>query len=178
MKNSKTPKIVVGVGLAAVYAAALAAFMPRDGHDNAVAQNASPTVSTQVVPELAPPAPIVPASADASTSVAEQSAVTSAAAVPAASVVAKTSSVPPPSRESATKSQGELQQMASVVTASPTYEVEVEKPIPASEGNSAGQGTLITAEVESQTVAAPGGTIDVTTNSAEAEPAASVSSQE
>ena len=40
MNNSKTPKIVVGVGLAAVYATIAAFVIPRGTQDNVVAQAA------------------------------------------------------------------------------------------------------------------------------------------
>ena len=39
MKTSKTPKIVIGIGLVAVYAAILSGFLLRDGRLDAVAQN-------------------------------------------------------------------------------------------------------------------------------------------
>jgi hypothetical protein len=179
MKNSKTPKIVVGVGLAAVYAAALAAFMPRDAHDNVVAQGASAAISTQGAPDVAASPVIVPESADALPSAGELSAPTTAAATPVASIPVKTSNVPPTSRESAAKSQGEERQVAGVTTASRTYEIEVEEPIPASEGNSAGEGALIAAEGNTQTAAAASdGAIDVTTNSEAVEPTVALSSQQ
>src|SRR5690349_2926033 len=61
--NSKTPKIVVGVGLAAIYGTILAFNIPRGGNDN-VAQNAPAAPVAQSEADLAPP-PSPPAPADA-----------------------------------------------------------------------------------------------------------------
>lgn len=70
MNNSKTPKIVVGVGLVAVYATALAMFTLRGAHDSVVAQSLPAAVPTPVAADAAPapeasspaatPAPIAP----------------------------------------------------------------------------------------------------------------------
>ena len=73
MKNSNTPKIVVGVALAAIYATALAALLPRGGHDNAVADNASVVPAAQVAPEPAAPESIAAVSSDASSSAGDPS---------------------------------------------------------------------------------------------------------
>jgi hypothetical protein len=180
MKNSKTPKIVVGVALAAVYATVLAAFMPRGANDNVVAENASAVTSTQIALEPAASTAIVPASADALTSVAEQPAATTAATTSVADIPAKTrNAAAPPSRESQAKSQGTEQPMASVPIASSNNEVEVEEPIQASEGNSAGRGSLITPESTSpMAAAAVDGNVEVTTNGAADEPTGSASTQE
>jgi hypothetical protein len=179
MNNSKTPKIVVGVGLAAVYATVMAAFMPRGADDNVVAQNASVAVPTQVAPELVPPAVIDPVSANTSASVAEQSAATTTAATPVASIPAKNVNAPPPSRESEGKSQVTEQPVARVATVSSPNAVEIAEPIPSSEGNSAGRSSLITPEVTSQVAAAaPDVTSEVTTTSAVVESTGSVSTEE
>ena len=177
MKNSKTPKIVVGVGLAAIYAAAMAAFIPRDGHNNVAAQNTSAAPAAQVAPELAPP-PAIP-SADTSTIAAEQSAVTAAAAAPVASVTAKTLEAPPARREVEAKSQVKEQPVASVASASPKSEGGFEEPSTAIKGNSAGDNTVITEDVKAQTAAvAADATSAVITDSPAVELARSESTQE
>lgn len=80
MNNSKTPKIVVGVGLAAVYAT-IAAFLMRDGNDNVVAQNAT-APAAEIASEPALPAAVVPAPPEETASVAEQPAAPVVAATP------------------------------------------------------------------------------------------------
>jgi hypothetical protein len=185
MNNSKTPKIVVGVALAAIYATALAAFMPRGTDDIVAAENSSAVVPTQFAPEPAPLPDIVPPSADTLTSGAEQSAGATAAVVPVPSVTAKPADVSPSRRDSEARSQGEVrsqgreQSVVSVAPAAPANEREVEKPAPASQEDSADQDSETTADVKSQTAdVAPDGNIDAPANSGDGEQTGSVSSQE
>lgn len=56
MNNSKTPKIVVGVGLVAVYAAGLTFLTLRETNDSAVAQSLPAAESAQMVAAPAEPA--------------------------------------------------------------------------------------------------------------------------
>jgi hypothetical protein len=178
MNNSKTPKIVVGVGLAAIYATALAAFMPRGTDDIVAAENSTAVVPTQFAPEPAPLPAIVPASADTLTSVAEQSAGTAAAVVPVASVTAKAADASSSRRDSEVRSQGKEQSVVSVATAAPTNEREVQNPTSASEDNSVDQDSEITADVKSMAAAVPDGNIDATANNGAVEQTGPVSSQE
>jgi hypothetical protein len=80
MKNSKTPKIVVGTVLVAVYATALGALTLRDDHES-VAAHPLPSVASAPHP-INPPSSVlaVPDSADI---LAPQAAVTPATSVPA-----------------------------------------------------------------------------------------------
>jgi hypothetical protein len=179
MNNSKTPKIVVGVALAAIYATALAAFMPRGTDDIVAAENSSAVVPTRFAPEPAPLPDIVPPSADTLASGAEQSAGTTAAVVPMASATAKTAEASSSRRDSEVRSQAKEQSVAGMATAAPTNEREVEKPTPASEDNSAERDSEITADVKSQTPdGVPDGNADVTANSGAVEQTGSVSSEE
>jgi hypothetical protein len=179
MNNSKTPKIVVGVGLAAIYATALAAFMPRGTDDIVAAENTSAVVPTQYAPEPAPLPAIVPASADTLTTVAEQSAGTATAIAPVASTPAKAADASPSRRDSEVRSQGKDQSVVSMATAAPTNEREVEKPTPASEDDSADQDSETTVDIKSQTAdVVPDGNIDATANSGPVEQTGSVSSEE
>jgi hypothetical protein len=98
MNDSKAPKIVIGVGLAAIYAAGVFIFMPRGTHATAVAQNAPDVTTAQTAAEFIPPPAIDPAPADALTSVAEvpvaataptEQVVTTAARAKAKTIVSK-----------------------------------------------------------------------------------------
>ncbi|MEO6079133.1 MAG: BON domain-containing protein [Steroidobacteraceae bacterium] len=188
MNNSKTPKIVVGVGLAAIYATGLAIFTLPRTHDNVVAQNASDAPTAQIAAASVPAPAIVPESSATPTSVVEQPAATNVVAASVASSAAKT---PAASRT----------QVASVATVTSTENREVENSNRTNEGSPAGNepansaGDLpsspqaqsvssvndsqITAEVKSQIAAvAPAGAIDVTSKDGVVELTGSVPSQE
>src|SRR5689334_8538251 len=98
--NSKTPKIVVGVGLAAIYGTILAFNIPRGGHDN-VAQNVPVAPVAQSDAELAPPPSLPPPvdaapPADATPSVAQQPAAPAVAPPPVAKAAPKAAERPAP----------------------------------------------------------------------------------
>jgi hypothetical protein len=65
MNNSKTPKIVVGVGLVAVYATVLSILTLRGPHDSAVVESVPSAASAQMVAAPASPPVAIPESADA-----------------------------------------------------------------------------------------------------------------
>jgi hypothetical protein len=94
MNNSKTPKIVVGAGLAAVYTA-VAFFALRGTHDNAVAQSLPAPVPAPIAggpassPLAVPPSADTLASADARTPESIPAAATPAASAPQAINAAK-----------------------------------------------------------------------------------------
>jgi hypothetical protein len=80
MNESKTPKIVVGVALAALYATGFAYVAVRGTHDSVAAPNAPIAAEPAVSPA------IIPASTDALVSASEQSVPPVAAAAPVATV--------------------------------------------------------------------------------------------
>lgn len=130
MNNSKAPKIVVGVGLAAIYATGLAFLMQRGGHATVVARNAPdvPTVEAATEP-VAPPA-IASAFADASTSVAEAPAAVTA----------------PPEPAVTTAARGKEKTIASRPAAPPALMSNVGKSAPASLDTSTGNGPAASAD--------------------------------
>jgi len=177
MNNSKTPKIVVGVGLAAVYATIAAFLIPRGEHDNIVAQNATTAPAAEVASEPALPPPLV--SEDASTTANEQPAPAVAAPAPVAAapvaVAASKASAAPAARKAETKPQlseqpvarqepiAEERPIASVATTPPAAEREVEEPSLASAGSADVDESEATEEVTSQVATA---TSDGTTDTA------------
>jgi hypothetical protein len=197
MNNSKTPKIVVGVGLAAIYATGLAVFTLRGMHNDVV-------VSTSAAPpalaaEPAPPA-IEPAPAATPASVTEQTAGAPTAAAPAPSTAGNATASPLPRAESQANLAGKEQPVPRVATA-PAEESAAEESAPANDVASAdneaadsagdapssvqagsaptGNDSQITADVKSQMAAVVlDGTIDVTTKDGVVELAGSVPSQE
>ena len=86
MNNSKTPKIVIGVSLVALYAIGFTVFALRGKHDNVVAQGAPSGVSAPMAadPALAPLG--LPESAEASAATSPQDAVSVPVAPEAADV--------------------------------------------------------------------------------------------
>jgi osmotically-inducible protein OsmY len=201
MNNSKTPKIVVGVGLAAVYASGLAYFILRGAHDNVIAQSA-PTVSTpQIAADAVSPTGIAPASADLSTSAVEQPAAMVAAAAPVVAAAQKAQEPAATRGGSDVRSRSKEQALASVKTAPPAETTELAKASPTNEGASvvgepanaagdsssstqatstpSGNDSQITADVKSEIAAvAPAGAIDVTTRDGVVELSGSVPSEE
>lgn len=168
MNNSKTPKIVVGVGLAAIYATGAAFLMPHGASDNVVSQSASMAPPAEIVSESAPPPAIAPAPADVMAS-AEQSSAASAAATsaaPTAPVVAVAKTEQPAPRTVEAKPQVseqpiakqepvqepvvEERPIASVATVPPAAEREVEDPSLASSGSADLEDREPTAEVASE----------------------------
>lgn len=155
MKNSNTPKIVVAIGLAAIYATALAAaLLPHGAKESAVVQSPPVANSGQSViePEAAPV--IVPEAAD-----------TLAVTKP---------EVQSPRRESQTSSRGTEQIVANVAASSRN---ESEIGMASAARNNVGTADVIVAEATSQLAAdVPDGNADVTTPEGEAEQAALESS--
>jgi hypothetical protein len=145
--NSKTPKIVVGVGLAAIYGTILAFNIPRGGNDN-VAQNAPVAPVAQNQTELAPPPSLPPpvdaaAPAEASPSVAQEPAAPAAATPSVAKAAPKVVERPAPRSKPAEVAPTAEQPLANVAPASPAPEtaapatVEEPAPAPATADNSA-----------------------------------------
>jgi hypothetical protein len=64
MNNSNTPKIVIGVGLVALYAVGFTVFALRGKHDNVVAQNPPAAVSEQAAVDAPSPSTAIPESAN------------------------------------------------------------------------------------------------------------------
>jgi hypothetical protein len=161
MNNSKTPKIVIGVGLAAVYAAGLGYFTLRGAHDNVIAQTS--TVSTaQIATNGVPPTDSVPASADSSTSAAEQ---------PAATTVA-------PAEKADVEKSRQSNEDTSAVSEPANSAGDAPSSLQAASAPS-GNDSQITADVKSEIAAvAPAGTIDVTTKDGVVELTGSVPSEE
>jgi hyperosmotically inducible periplasmic protein len=207
MNNSKTPKIVVGVGLIAAYTA-LTFYMLRDKPDS----NLSQDTMAQATDAFVPPPAIPPASTDISTSEAGQAAAETGAPVEAPVAVARTTvnSVAAPTPQTqrvAAKAQGQEPAIArerpiASVSADPTpAAAEVEKssltsevaslgdepaspagetaPSVQAEAASSGNDSQITAEVKTQIAAvAPASTIEVTTTDGVVELSGSVPSHE
>lgn len=168
MNESKTPKILVGAGLVAVYAS-VAFYLLRDTPDSNIAQLATtaPTVPMAAVP--VPPPAMDPAFTDASTSVVEQPAVVTEAPAPATRATADVVEAPAPKPEPVqAKAQGGEQPVAGKQEAA-------SEPITASAGND----SQITADVKTQIAAAsPASSIEVTTTDGVVELSGSVPSQE
>lgn len=196
MNNSKTPKIVVAVGLAAVYASGMAYLVLSDKPQAAVAHNAAVTApGAQMAaehtptPAIAPTPAVAEAATEASTSVAEQQAATTTAVDPVASVASRTQrneqmvvreqaarqpAVAPPMGEESPEARDPV--MASNEPARVSEEA-----LPAEQVESAvpGNDSQITDEVKTQIAAVvPAGTIDVTTRDGVVELAGSVPSEE
>jgi hypothetical protein len=197
MKNSKTPKVVVAVGLVAVYATGLTILTLRDKGDTVVAQQAASVPAAQIAAAPAAPSEIVPPPTEATTTVADQPAVPAVAAAasvpaqtpaPVARVAAKTDAAPLSRSEPVVaRPATEEQKVASVAAASAPEPGEVAPSTETSEGTSpasepathAGDDSQITADVKSKIAAvAPEGTIDVTTKDGVVELAGSVPSQD
>ena len=180
MNNSKTPKVVVGVALAAIYAAGLGVLAVRSAHQKAVAQQAPAAPTTQVASDSAPPPAVDPAPA-ATTSVPEQPAAPPVAAAP-----------PPPVASRAPAPKAQVAKTAVESVSPPTVNVSADSSTarePASSGEApataqtaavpSGSDNQITAEVKSQVAAAvPAATVDVTTRDGVVELKGSVPSQE
>jgi hypothetical protein len=197
MKNSKTPKIVVAVGLVAVYATGLTILTLRDSSNAVVAQQTSSVPAAQIAAAPVVPPEIVPAPGEEATSVTEQAAALNAASAPAvpapapaavASLAPKPVAAPPPPRESIeTRPAVEEQKVANAPAAAATEPSAVEPStgitadaVPTNEpATHTGDDSQITADVKSKIAAvAPEGTIDVTTRDGVVELAGSVPSQD
>jgi hypothetical protein len=175
MNNSKTPKIVVGIGLAAIYATAVAALVPRGGHDGD-AQNASAARHTQTAPEPALSSAISTASAHLSMSGAAQPAIPVAPSAPIASTTAK-ADVLPGRQDSEVGSQSRVQPDVGARMASPANNVEVQGSASASEGSGiAHDSGANSPEVSEQSAAVVSeGAVDATTSGSAPESDASAS---
>lgn len=152
MNESRTPKIVVGVALAALYATGLAYVTVRGTQDKVVAQ-------TPIAAEPILPPAVGSTSADALASVAEQPAVVAAAAasIPGAAV----SKTPAASSTRGASAEAPLRDhvpmIAGVATVSRTEEIDFGESNPTSEGadarntpaNSAADTQSVQAESES-----------------------------
>jgi hypothetical protein len=88
MNNSKTPKIVIGVGLVAVYATGMAVFALRGKHDNVIAQSPPAAVSAPMA--AAPAAPPLVSQESANTSAFPEASAPAAMPAPIAPAVANT----------------------------------------------------------------------------------------
>jgi hypothetical protein len=207
MNNSKTPKIVVGLGLVAAYSG-LAFYLLRDAPDSNVAPSATTMPAAQMADASFPPPAIAPSSTDVLASVAEQPAVVTEAPSPVVRVTASSVAAPTPRAEPVEpKGQDQEQAIAreqptaSMSTDSATEIAEVEDsssgseiasagddfarpagdaPLPAqSEVASSGNDSQITADVRTQIAAvAPASTIDVATTDGVVELSGSVPSHE
>jgi hyperosmotically inducible periplasmic protein len=187
MNNSKTPKIVVGVGLAAIYAAGFAYFALHGAQDNVIAPSASTASSAQVATPAVPPTDIVP-SADLPTNVVEQPV---AAAAPESLASAATVASAKPRVEFDARSRNKEQALGTLATAQPAETAEPQKSNSSSEGSSevvqasappsapSGNDSQITADVKSKIAeVAPAVAIDVTTKDGVVELTGSVPSEE
>jgi len=139
MNNSKTPKIVVGVGLAAIYAAGAGYFRLRGAQDSVPAQTVATAPSTQnaeptQIAEPVPPPAIVPDFTDTPTSAAEQPAAATVAAPPVARLPVNAAAArPSPVKAMEPESRSNDQTLTSVA-ASPAAEPVIEESNPGSEG--------------------------------------------
>jgi hypothetical protein len=163
MNNSKTPKIVVGVGLAAVYATIAAFVIPRGDHDTVVAQGASAPPAAEIASEPALPPAMVSESPDASLAGQPAPDLAAAPAAPVAPVAAAPKAVEAPApRKAEVKPQVAEQQIAaqepvaeerpiaSVATVPPAAARESEDPSLATAGSAEVQESEATDEVASQ----------------------------
>jgi len=207
MNTSKTPKIVVGVGLVAIYATAAAFFMPHSGHDSVVAQNPPSAIPAPIANSVAP-LPVIPQSAgtpapqDALTSQASSPAPAPAPKAPDLTTAARAPETPRPRVAVEPAPRAEEVPAARVAAVTPAARSDAEesnlgnsggdavsepavtadavdaKPVPAADAP-AGKDSQITADVKSRVAAvAPGGAIDVTTRDGVVELAGSVPSQD
>ncbi len=156
MNNSKTPKIVVGVGLVAVYAAGLTFLTLRETHDSAVAQSApsaqmvaapaapplvipesveTPALAPEASPPAATPAPVAPPS------VASQPK-PRAAEVPVASLPTR-----PPARSDAEESSRSNSGSNVVSELPPTADTVVSESVTSAADHSSDQDSQSTTEV-------------------------------
>ena len=205
MDNSKTPKIVVGIGLAAVYSG-LAFYFLRDTPSGNIAPSAMTAPPIEIAAAPVPPPTVAPSSTDISPSVTEQSAAVTEAPAPAVSPAATspTAAAAQAARVEANR-QGRDQAIVreqfrsttppavapetAAVAPSPTTEIAEAGGQPASPAADVPQSaqapaavvndSQITAEVKEQIAAvAPASTIDVTTTDGVVELSGSVPSQE
>ena len=100
MNNSKTPKIVVGVGLVAAYAAGLTFLTLRDAPESAVAESQTSALSAQMTAAPALPPMGTPESASGDVLAPEASAAVEVP-VPSAPVVANAAKAPEATRPAA-----------------------------------------------------------------------------
>lgn len=191
MNNSKTPKIVVGVGLAAVYATIAAFVIPRGTQDNVVAQAAPVGAPAELASEPALPPAVASETAEAAGVTGEPATIAlatvpaSPAAPDAAVATAEVSKQDEVSKQAEVRQQREVEpQMAaqpvasqepvaedravsSIATTPPAAQREVEDPNLASAGSAAPDESDAAAVVTSQDGA---GAVDEAGDTAAAEP--------
>lgn len=198
MNSSKTPKIVIGVGLAAVYAAGFAFFALSGARDNAIPQSAS---IAQTSTDAVSPTDNLPTSVDVFPEVVDEPAAMAAATEPVSVAQSKDVESSPKAEEADVRSRSKAPALASVTASPPVEEPAVEQSSAASEGTNSssesadtaeeapssavaestpsGNDVQITAEVKSQIAAvAPAGAIEVTTTDGVVELTGSVPSEE
>lgn len=95
MNNSKTPKIVVGVALGAVYATGLAVILARGANDPVVAANASVAPAMEVAPDPFATADVI----DPTSSVESTTGMSDAIEPPSAGTATAAIAAPPAARE-------------------------------------------------------------------------------
>jgi hypothetical protein len=169
MNNSKTPKIVVGVGLAAIYAAGLTVVTLRNVPDSNVAQIATMEAAAQLANEPEPSMAIVSESG-ASPSLTEQPVAVTELPPP---VTSTTTSKPGAATRESIQSNARSME-PTVAAASSTQASDMEKPNPTGEVANVGNETAIStgdASPSEQVEDESSGTDDVETEDGEIEPA-------
>lgn len=136
MNNSKTPKIVIGVGLAAVYAVGLSLLVLRGAHDNTVAQGVAVAPPAQVAAADVPPPAVAAAPVSEAARVIEAAPVPEAPPAMEAKPVVKAKPVTEP------MPRIRQQETVSAPVALPTDEAVADESRPASEGNSQGSAEV------------------------------------
>ena len=155
MNSQATSKIVVGVGLAAVFGIGVSAFVLHAQHETQVAQNA-PAPTTPLGPTAATPDSPVPAPADQTANALNAPAAAAIAVAP--TPVAGT----PVAKAKARK--GDDAANTRVASASGVAPAPRVAPAPVPSTEPVASDSQITAEVKSQiATAAPGSSVDVTT---------------
>jgi hypothetical protein len=178
MNNSKTPKVVIGVGLVAVYTS-VAFYLLRDKPMASVAQSATAAPSAQIADATVPPPAIAPSLTDVSPGVTGEPPVVTAAPAPVArapaSRAATTAPLPKPV-DAKVQAQEPVRASTGDVAAIPVGEAPLSSQ---AEAAPLGQDRQITADVRTQIAAvAPASTIDVTTTDGVVELSGSVPTRE